>query len=178
MNHRLFKDWLLSEEPLTTDQKQALQEHMLDCESCRNLEQSWDEVQVFFQKLPAVAPAPGFTLRWQERLTAQRMQRQRYYAWGMIALTAVAVLVLCVLFSAQIVEALRSPAEWLLVWFTRTFTLVSIIYAAQNFLSSISEALPALSFIGLFFTTGVISFMSVLWLATYRTLTTARRYVQ
>ncbi len=31
MNHRPFEDWLLAEEPLTTDQKADLQEHLNTC---------------------------------------------------------------------------------------------------------------------------------------------------
>ena len=38
MNHQPFRDWLLSDEQLSTEQTQALQDHLSSCETCSQMD--------------------------------------------------------------------------------------------------------------------------------------------
>ncbi len=86
MNHIPYEDWLLSEEELDPAQQAELKEHLAGCESCRKLAQAWQSVAVTIQKAPEMAPAPGFTNRWRERLIEEKVKRQRHLTWLILAL--------------------------------------------------------------------------------------------
>ena len=177
MNHQPFKDWLLSEERLEAEQAQALQQHLRDCADCRQIESAWSNAHALIQRAPAVAPAPGFTERWQSRLAAQRLQAQRSQAWVAIAVTTGVAFVLLVLFGTQVLDLLGSPAQLVLAWAARLTGLLSLYGILQEVFYALGQLTPVVPFIGLFFAVGFISFLSVLWLATYRQLTTTRRFV-
>ena len=74
MNHRPFEDWLLDDQPLTPDQIRDLQIHLRGCDSCSAIAES----NLALRSARLMSPAPGFNIRWQERLVvARRAQRQR-----------------------------------------------------------------------------------------------------
>ncbi len=177
MNHQPFRDWLLSDQALTDNQAQALQEHLQDCEACRQVEVSWKEIELAIRKAPQVSPMPGFTLRWQSSLEQYQARRQARQGWFTIAATSVVVTVLFILLAAQIWSLIQAPDAFIASWLNRLVSVISIYYLLQDFISSSSWSLPVVSFIGMIFLVGIISFMSVLWLATYRKFSLARRAV-
>jgi hypothetical protein len=72
MNHLPFEIWLLSEEPLSTEDSQALQDHLQECEQCSRLREAWSGVEVLFADVPEIEPQPGFvnnclnpTVKWR-----------------------------------------------------------------------------------------------------------------
>jgi hypothetical protein len=74
MNHRPFEDWLLEDQPLDPTQKRDLDAHLRTCETCRAIAES----NLALRSARIVAPAPGFSARFQERLVlARRAQRRR-----------------------------------------------------------------------------------------------------
>lgn len=175
MNHQPFREWLLSEEQLSTDQTQALQDHLHSCESCSQIEAAWLEVESEFHKIPQVKPEPGFSARWQAHLAEYQHGRQQQRGWltiGFIALVATSLLVLLV---TQLWSLLQAPGPYLAVWFNRLLSLVPIYYAFQDIFRSFTGNIPIFTFVGMFFLVGIISFMSVLWLTAYRKLSMARR---
>ena len=87
MNHQPFEEWLLSDENLTPEEEQALQAHLETCEECPQLIEAWQEVRSEIRRLPEVAPAPGFSKRWEARLEAERIRRQRRLTWFLLALS-------------------------------------------------------------------------------------------
>jgi hypothetical protein len=177
MNHQPFKDWLLSEERLEAEQAQALQQHLRECADCRQIESAWADAHALIQRAPDAAPVPGFTTRWQARLAARRLQEQRRQAWAAIAVTGGVAFLLLVLFGTQVLNLLSSPAQWLLLWVSRLTSLLSLYGVIQELFYALGQVTPAVPLIGLFFAVGFVSFLSVLWLATYRQLTTARRII-
>jgi hypothetical protein len=177
MNHQPFRDWLLSDEDLSVEQTQGLQEHLRTCESCRKIETGWVEVDALFHKVPQSEPVPGFTSRWQEHLAVHQHKKQHRRAWIIIGLTTVVVAFILILLGFQIWSILESPGPLLLGWLSRLIGLVSIYYTFQDIYSIASENISIFSVLGLFFMVGIISFMSVLWLTAYRKLSMARRLV-
>ena len=56
MNHRPFEDWLLNQEPLTSEQKCELQAHLRECPSCTSL----TEVNMALRMVKPANPAKFF----------------------------------------------------------------------------------------------------------------------
>jgi hypothetical protein len=177
MNHQPFRDWLLSEEKLTSDQTQALQDHLLSCESCSRIEAAWTEVEMEFNKIPQVNPAPGFSTRWQTNLAAYQLRNQKKRGWLIIGFTGLMITILLVLTTTQLWSFFQAPGPFLTTWFLHLVNLVSIYFTIQEIIQSIPGSLSIYTFIGAFFLVGMASFMSVLWLATYRKLIMVRRQI-
>jgi hypothetical protein len=177
MNHQPFRDWLLSEEKLSAEQIREMQEHVRSCESCRQTEDAWTQVESAFRAIPQAQPAPGFTSRWQANLAEYLAHKQKRRGWMMIGLNVVITISLIVLIVTQLWSLVQAPGPYLVAWFTRLFSLVTIYLTLQDMFRSLPGSIPLLSFLGLFLLVGIISFMSVLWLATYRKLSFARRII-
>lgn len=77
MSHQPYETWLLSEENLEEEQVKALQAHLNDCQQCRKLSTSWSQVQNLMSSSREPEPAPGFNLRWQQRLAFRKQQQQQ-----------------------------------------------------------------------------------------------------
>jgi hypothetical protein len=175
MNHQPFKDWLLSEEKLTSGQTQELEDHLLSCESCSRIVAAWTEVEMEFKKIPQVEPPPGFSTRWQAYLTAYQLRNQKQRGWLTIGFTGLIITILLVLITTQLWSFFQAPGPFLTTWFLHLVNFVSIYFSIQEIIQSIPGSLSIYTFIGAFFLIGMASFMSVLWLATYKKLIMARR---
>jgi hypothetical protein len=177
MNHQPYRDWLLSDEYLSAAQTQALQEHLSSCESCSQIETSWKEVEFAIRKYPPVAPALGFTFRWQEHLAQYQSHQQSRTSWLTIGGTALLSTCLLLLLITQLWSLIQAPGPYLALWLNRLVSAISVYYLFQNMVRSYSWSIPIYTFVGMFFLVGIISFMSVLWLSAYRKFSLARRVV-
>ncbi len=177
MDHRPFRDWLLSKEELSVDRAQQLQEHLQSCELCKDIEFAWSEVESALQKTPLVEPKPGFVTRWQSHLASYQSRKQRRKGWISIGSTIIIVTSLIAVFATQVWALIQAPGPYLAAWFGRMVSLLTIYYKLQDMASPITWNAPVYTFIGMFFLVGIASFMSVLWLATYRKLSLARRLI-
>ena len=177
MNHQPFRDWLLSEEKLSTEQIAEMKTHLQSCESCRQTEVAWSEVEAAFHKVPQFQPAPGFTDRWQTHLAEYLEHKKMRRSWIMIGINTVIIISLLGFLVTQLWSLIQAPGPYLVVWFTRLFSLVSIYYTFQDIFSSFSRSIPLYMFVGMFFLVGIVSFMSVLWLATFRKLSVLKRII-
>jgi hypothetical protein len=177
MNHQPYRDWLLSEQDLSVEQSQALQDHLRSCASCNQIESAWTELEAVIQKSPQVEPTSGFTERWQARLAEYQSHQQKLRGWLTISVTTLIVTSLLVLLIVQLWSLLQSPGVYLAEWLNRVIGVISIYYTIQNLVSPYSWQIPVFTFIGIFFLVGIISFMSVLWLATYRKFSMVRRVI-
>ncbi len=175
MNHQPFRDWLLSDEELSEREKQALQDHLKSCEACSKIETAWKEVELEIKRAPQVGPAAGFTERWQANLAACQRRKQARGGWFTIAATSLIVSTLFGIIAWQGWLLLQSPGAFLAEWFNRLVSFISLYYLVQNFLASSTPYLPLYALAGMILLVGMISFMSVLWLATYRKFSLARR---
>lgn len=179
MNYQPFENWLLSEEPLSKEQSQALLEHLDTCETCCQIDTGWNEVQDLIHTVPEMAPAPGFTVRWQARLAEQGRKHQQRQSWFFLAATsgiAMALLAaLCVGVSGLVIQ----PEQLLVYAVYRLTTLLIDAEATGQFLSSMMKsmmgAVPIAVLIGL---SGLAAMLSVLWFVLFKQLITQRRIVQ
>jgi len=175
MNHQPFKGWLLSEDDLSVEQAQALQDHLCTCDSCSQIESSWKELEAVIDRSVQLEPASGFVERWQIRLVEHRNHQQKLRGWYTIGGTALIVISLIVLLVVQIWNLLQAPTPYLAGLFDRLISVLSIFFTIRNLVSSISLPGPVYTLAGIVLLFGMISFMSVFWLATYRRISMARR---
>jgi hypothetical protein len=175
MNHQPFRSWLLSEEELTIEQTQALQEHMRDCETCRQIDSSWQELQAVIERTSQLAPTPGFVDRWQIRLVENRQHEQKLRGWYIISATGIGVISLLVLVATQVWSLIEAPNVYIAALFDQLMGILSIYFTIRNLAGSFPMPEPVYTLIAMFLLFGMISFMSVLWLAAYRKFSMARR---
>jgi hypothetical protein len=176
MNHQPFRDWLVSAGELSVEQEQALKDHLLTCTSCREIETSLKELEVEIKRSPVLDPAPGFVMRWQAHLAEQHHKQQRLRGWLMIAGIASVVLALLALVIYQLWALIEAPDAFLAAWFANVIDVISIFFTLQNLVTSFSLPTPVYTIAGMALLFGLVSFMSVLWLATYRKFSIARRH--
>ncbi len=177
MNHQPFRGWLLAEEELSVEQARALQEHMQNCDACQRIDSSWKELEAVINRSQQFEPAPGFAVRWQIRLVEQQHHQQQLRGWYTIGATALASVALMVFMVMQIWALIQAPGPYLAGLFDRLLGVMSILFAISDFASTISFPGPLITLAAIVLLVGLISFMSVLWLATYRKFTLARRQV-
>ena len=109
MNHRPFETWLLNDQPLNLEEKRELQGHLQDCPHCTALA----EVNLELHSVKMATPAPGFAVRFQKRLEAQRLRERRNRLVG-VSILAAGSLGLTTWYAAPyVMRFIGSPAEWL-----------------------------------------------------------------
>lgn len=109
MNHQPFEEWLLNDKNLTKAEKRELALHLRVCPHCNALA----ETGIALRAAPAASPAAGFTMRFQQRLAAQKIAERRRRLWGLIVLLVGGV-GLMGWFSAPYLYAFFSaPVEWI-----------------------------------------------------------------
>jgi hypothetical protein len=175
MNHHPFREWLVMGEELSNEQNMALKQHLLDCESCREIQSSWKELEVEILRAPQVEPPAGFVVRWQANMVLHQQVLQRRKGWITIGATAMVVISLLVLLVIQIWSLLQAPDTFLATSFERLMAVLSIFFSFQNLAHSFYLPGPVYTLVGIVLLLGLISFMSVLWLATYRKISMSRR---
>jgi hypothetical protein len=179
MNHQPFENWLLTDEPLSVEQSQALNEHLRVCETCNRMDTSWNEVQDLFQSVHRLAPAPGFTARWQERRAAQLSRHHQRQSWiFLIGMGTIAAALLAAL-GLSALSLVIQPEQLLIYSVYRLSTLLINVVTVGDFLSttvrSLGSSVPFVVWIGL---SGLASMLSVIWFVLFRQLITQRRVVQ
>lgn len=77
MNHQPYENWLFSQEELEVDQLKELKVHLHLCEQCDALATALVEAEGQLCSGNLIAPAPGFTNRWRERIEQRRHVSQK-----------------------------------------------------------------------------------------------------
>lgn len=68
MKHESFKNWILDDTPLSSEEKILLNKHLQTCAQCRLLNSAWQTSKRHIRNAVLQVPQPGFTHRWQSRL--------------------------------------------------------------------------------------------------------------
>jgi len=146
MKHKPFETWILLHEPLLPDQAQALEEHIRDCQHCRELQHSIVSIEALFHTSYDAEPMLGFSQRWQNRLAQERqkalMHRHRWHSWMALIIMGNTVAFWAIMLGRQLLTTFNSPAEFLLVWVYRLTALFSSLTAARHILSTLVNTLP------------------------------------
>jgi hypothetical protein len=160
MKHRPFEEWLLDDLPLNPTQKRELDGHLRDCQACAAIA----EANLALRSSRLAAPAPGFSVRWQERLVlARRAQRRRtligtlFFALGGLALLAL-------LAGPTLLSLIASPAEWITAMVSGLLfvytTLVAVSEAGSVILRMLPNYIPPFAWLILF---SAMSGLTLLW---------------
>ena len=160
MNHQPFETWLLEEQPLNIEQKRELQSHLQACKYCTAL----FETDLALHSKKMVSPAPGFTARFEKRLTVQRIAERRHRFWGLIILVLGAIILLFGLAGSTILSIFNSPAEWLTLGIGYLLFIITSLQALTEFgwvlLRVLPEFIPPLGWMVILST---IAGLSLLW---------------
>jgi predicted anti-sigma-YlaC factor YlaD len=175
MNHQPFEQWLLSDEPLNTDQTAALHEHLQMCESCRRLAASWSEVRQLFQTTPIVQPDAGFSSRWQAHLRKYQEleieKKQNQQTWMVFALTTIGTILLFVVMLSQLTSYFNSPSEIFVYWMGQTIGLLSNISALREVVvilfGTILSAIPVSYWL---ISLSILAVLCLIWILSLRHL--------
>jgi hypothetical protein len=148
MKHKPFDTWILLPEILLPDQVQALDEHLKNCQHCRQIKQALMSAETLFQTTFDAQPAPGFSQRWQARLEEDRQEemsrRHRWHSWMALIVMGNTVAFWTVMLSQQLLATFSSPAEFFLMWVFRFTSLFSSLTVAGHILSTLIDTLPRL----------------------------------
>ena len=110
MNHQPFETWLLDDKVLTPTEKRELASHLRDCKTCSALA----ETGLALRSARVVSPAPGFAMRFQHKLAAQKVAERRRRLWGMFVLILSGVGLLGWFLAPYLISFVTSPVEWLI----------------------------------------------------------------
>jgi hypothetical protein len=165
MNHQPYEDWLFAQDELSPEEGQELAAHLRQCEACKTLSTSWNEIEGLFSEDSIVGPAPGFSQRWKERMLLRKETNHHRQMSLILFLLSSATAILALPLSLQVAliamsperlvfDAIRESAYWL-VWFgfLGDFT--------TTFLGSVVETIPVLWLLG---SLAVICMLLVVWL--------------
>jgi len=142
MNHQPFEEWLLSEEPITPEQKRKLDLHLRSCEYCSALA----ETGKVLHSVVIASPAEGFTARFQARLAEHKIADRRRKLWGAGFFLIGGISLLLWFAGPSILSFLSSPENWIATFvewgiFLIT-TLQALTQAGEVFLHVIPGFLP------------------------------------
>lgn len=133
MNHRPFEDWLLGDQHLEPAQKRELDNHLRECKPCTAIA----EANLALRSARLVAPAPGFSVRFQERLALARKAQRRRNVLGSLLFGMGGLVLLAALAGPTLFSVIGSPAEWLTVFLNGILFVYSVLVA-------VGEASPVL----------------------------------
>ena len=182
MNHQPFENWLLSEDPLSEDDERALQEHLMVCDQCGELENAWLDISNLFAEVPEVEPAPGFVNRWQSTLEADqaaiKVMRHRWQSWIVLVLIANGAALALLLYGVQFFNAYNSFTDWVLSWVYKAATAMLLANGFRNIFVTLFRTIPQLIptgwWIGITITLCVSSFI---WIVSMKKLASLPRRI-
>jgi len=138
MNHRPFEDWLLDDQPLDPAQKRDLDAHLRECDVCRGIAES----NLALRSARVVAPAPGFTVRFQERLVLARRAQRRRTLLGTLFFSLGGLTLLAFLAGPVLISVIGSPAEWISAMIRALLFIYTTTLAVAEAGSILLQVLP------------------------------------
>ena len=178
MNHQPYEDWLFSDEPLLPEQTRDLQSHLSVCDSCRQLSQSWVDVQNLFQVTPQIKPQPGFSARWLTRHAEKEKQSKQRQSWIMLIITGGVATFILLLMGVNLFTSVDQPTQLLLLGTNKITEWLIVIKAVNEILSAFVELVSIMIPPGWWVMFAVvISFLGLLWIYSLKRLIQPRRII-
>ena len=178
MNHLPYEDWLFSDDPILPEQNNELQIHLRECDSCRQLSESWVDIQNLLHLPHQVKPQAGFSARWQTRLEEQARKNKHRQSWIMLILTGGVAVFLLILMGVNIFTSVEQPLQLLLMGTNKLIEWLSVIKALNEVFSALVEMvsimIPPVWWV-LF--AGMISLLCLLWFYSLKQLIQSRRII-
>ncbi|GAB1470466.1 hypothetical protein MASR2M66_13430 [Chloroflexota bacterium] len=138
MNHQPFETWLLDDKVLNPAEKRELTSHLRDCKTCSALA----EIGLALRSTQTVSPKPGFAMRFQYKLAAQKLVERRRRLWGMIVLVLSGVGLAGWLLTPVIISFTSSPVAWLISAASTFLFIFSSLQAFSSLFSMMARILP------------------------------------
>lgn len=138
MNHQPFEEWLLNDKNLTNAEKHELDLHLRTCTHCTAL----TATGLALRSANVVAPAAGFSIRFQQRLAAQKVAERRRKLLGMIVLILGGIGLLGWFATPVIYTFLASPVEWITVVIGYFLFAVSSLQALREVVMVLARIAP------------------------------------
>lgn len=179
MKRHPFEEWLLDDNPLSVEEASALENHLQNCEPCRQLSESWKAVETELLNAPLIGPRPGFTARWQERLAAEQKALERRQSLAFLGFTIFGAILLFGSLTILAMPLLQNPELLIWAWLYRLGEVASVLHTADAFFGSLFRSVfSIIPFSGWILLVGVMSEMAVLWLVSFRLITNPRRVIR
>jgi predicted anti-sigma-YlaC factor YlaD len=176
MKHHVFEDWLFNEDPLSPQEQEALREHLGECESCRTLSAAWSNVETKLREAEIIAPAAGFTNRWQARFQADRQRRQRKQSLTILGFSMAGAALLLGSLLVVLWPVLQSPQVLFWTWVYRLMELYTTLGTIQEFVTVLLQTMfGIIPLIWWVILAGILSELGVLWVVSLRWLTNPQR---
>lgn len=179
MKRHPFEDWLLDDSSLSIEESAALENHLQNCEPCRQLSESWKAVETELLAGPLIGPRPGFTARWQERLAAEQKALERRQSLALLGFTIFGAVLLLGSLTILAMPLLQNPNLIIWTWLYRLGEMISVVQTAdaffRGFFHSVFTIVPISGWILL---VGVMCELAVLWLVSFRLITNPRRVIR
>lgn len=138
MNCQPFETWLLDDKVLTPTEKRELDSHLRECKTCTALA----ETGLVLRSARVAAPKPGFAMRFQHKLAAQKLAERRQKLWGLIVLVVSAISLIGLFVGPYVFAVASAPVEWLTAALGFFLFLFSSIQAFGEVLSVFARMLP------------------------------------
>lgn len=138
MNHQPFETWLLDDKHLTTAEKRELDAHLRECRNCSALA----ETGLALRSTRVAAPRPGFALRFQHRLAAQKALERSRRMWGLILLALVGAGALSWFAAPFVVKLATSPFQWFISITGYFLYAVASLRAMGEILAVLARVVP------------------------------------
>jgi len=138
MNHQPFEEWLLNDKNLTSTEKRELDLHLRTCTHCTAL----SATGLALRSANVVVPAPGFVMRFQQRLIAQKIAERRRKLWGMMVLILGGIGLLSWFAAPFLYAVITSPVEWITATIGYFLFFVSSLEALMEVMTVLLRILP------------------------------------
>lgn len=163
MNHQPYESWILDEESLGKQQLSELESHLVNCQSCKTLQESWGVAKHQIKSAPVKRPAPGFSMRWQSSLkerreTEEQAQSRTLFIW-IGCIIAVLLISLAVIAMPKI-----SIITVMITLVTNLVNVSSSVDGLLQFVLSITRSVPPTTLILVAISlSSLLSIVSFIW---------------
>jgi hypothetical protein len=148
MVHQPFEKWIVEETPLTDEEEHLLRNHLQQCAECRRLQSNLQGLDDLLTKAAMVAPAAGFTQRWQAGLAEKRALKQRRQVRKFfLSILGAGLLTLGVM--GLYIALTSSPVELVIRLMENASRTLINLDQLERFVSSIFVSLPPFLSMGL-----------------------------
>jgi hypothetical protein len=138
MNHQPFEEWLLNDKNLTSTEKRDLNSHLRICTHCTAL----SATGLALRSANVIAPAAGFSVRFQQRLAAQKIAERRKKLWGMFVLILSGLGLLGWFAAPFFYTFITSPVEWITVIIGYFLFAITSLHALTEVLAVFVRVAP------------------------------------
>lgn len=173
MDHRQYENWLLNDEHLNPEQDRELHIHLRSCPQCAALKRA----NLALRAAPVIGPAPGFKVRFQARLEAQRATQRKRSFFGIALLGLLGLGVLAYTLAPLMPATLPSFTQVFITWVSMLLYVISAAQAFGTIIAVFSKlALSIIPLSAWLLTLAMFSGLGTLWFVSSRRATRQRVY--